>query len=393
MADAVFSIPLAGLGNPSASSVGDSSPWLVLRDYVASDENHLIPFAAQVLLERQTQFNPLVLVGGTGVGKSHLVSGLAARWKREHADGKLICTTGGDFARSFAHATELDAVAEFREKHTACELFVLDDLQQMAGKTAAQHEFLVLFDRLVEAGTFVAVTANAPIPEIQNFAPGLLSRLMSGLVIPVQAPGRAACRVVLQRLARFHDVALNSESLDMILDLAATYPGQLQTVPQLNHVLLELAQAAASHNGPIGPDFVRDVVSSQLVSDRKDSQLTLRSITSLVAKQFGLRSAELRGPLRQQSVVTARGIAILLARELTQLSLQQIGRYFGHRDHTTILHAHRRTQVLVQTDPALQQVVTELRDSALHPTRRGKPVRSRSANADPTGIRKQPLDS
>lgn len=392
MADAVFSIPLAYSGNTPTNTQRESSPWLLLRDYVASEENQLVPFAVQTLFEHRREFSPLVLTGPSGVGKTYLAGGLAARWKQEGSDRKLVSTTGADFARSFAHALEMDAVAEFRDKHATCQLFVLDDLHQIAGKNAAQHELLLLLDQLMENDVFLLVTANQPVLEIPQLLPGLASRLSEGLIVPVRGPGTAARRVILQQLARFHGVELNSDVLDWIVQHTIDRRDELPTVPLLNHLVLELARAADTRAGALTCDLARDILQDQRVSDRDEPQPTLRLLTALVAKQFGLRASDLRGPQRQQSIVTARGVAIFLARELTNQSLLQLGRHFGNRDHTTILHAFRKTESLAKSDPELRQVIDELRSSIQRPSR-GKPVHRQSAGSGRTRSPEQYTDS
>lgn len=322
----------------------------MLREYVGSEENVLARVAAQTLLSSPERFNPLVFVGPTGVGKSHLALGLVERWKHAHRDRQAIVTTGADFARAYAAAVETDSLADLREKYCAADLMLIDDLQELSGKRAAQQELIHLLDALLAAQRRVVVTARQMPSEIPHFAEGLSSRLSAGLCVPLAAPGTLARRTILAKLTALHHMPLAEPTLNLLTESLAG------TVPQLNHAVVELEHVSRNGKQALDPEAVGEFLSQQSTCLRP----SLRTIATTVAKYFRLKSADLKGPSRQTGVVQARSVAMYLARRLTDETLEQIGKQFGGRDHTTVLHACRKTKRLFETDTETRHVVEEL---------------------------------
>lgn len=351
MVSGVFSIPLEvpHVANKPASSNGHgvNSP---LREYIGGEENMLARVAAQTLLAGPEKFNPLVLFGPTGVGKTHLALGLVERWKHAHRDRKAIVTTGADFARAYAEEVETDSLAEMRDKHLAADLLLIDDVQELAGKRAAQQELQYLLDILVAEGRRVVITARQAPGEIAQFSEALASRLAAGLCVPLAAPGTLARRAILANLAALHEAPLAGPALDLLTERLAG------TAPTLNHVIVELQHASRRGKREIDCAAVHEFLAEQSADQRP----TLRAITSVVARYFKLKTADLKGPSRRTGVVEARSLAMYLARRLTDESLEQVGQHFGGRDHTTVLHACRKTESLVETDDDTKHMIEEL---------------------------------
>lgn len=351
MVSGVFSIPLEvpSAASKPAGSNGRGAPS-PLREYIGGEENALARVAAETLLAEPERFNPLVLVGPTGVGKTHLVLGLVERWKHAHRDRKAIVTTGADFARAYAEEVETDSLADLRDRYLAADLLLIDDVQELAGKRAAQQELQCLLDMLVAEGRRVVITARQPPGEIPQFSEGLASRLSAGLCVPLTVPGTLARRAILVKLAALHEAPLAEPAL---VYLAENLEG---TVPALSHAVAELQLASGRGKEQIGSAAVQAFLSEQ----SEDQRPNLRNIASVVARYFRLKTADLKGPSRRTGVVQARSLAMYLARRLTDESLEQVGQHFGGRDHTTVLHACRKTESLVETDDDTKHMVQEL---------------------------------
>ncbi len=357
MVSGVFSIPLEAYPSPSHEAGPHGTPrTITLRDYVGSDENRLVQFSVESLLASDRRYNPIVFVGPSGTGKSLLAVGLAERWRRERPGQVVFTTCGADFARSFAYALDTDSLADLRARTCAAELFVLDDLQQMCPKPAAQEELARLLDQLLDDGRAVLVTASQAPSVSGGLLPGLCSRLSGGLTVPLLAPGIPARRVLLRRIADLHEVQLSDAAIEMLAIGPTDAESDRLTVPQLNHVVVQLAHVARVEATPIELDEIRLFWKDQA----HERQPTLRLITGKVAKHFSVTTLQLRGPSRRSHIVRARGVAMLLARNLTGTSLETVGEYFGGRDHTTVLHACRKTESLRHTDPAISQAMDEL---------------------------------
>ncbi len=366
MVSGVFSIPLQACSTPSPEAGPRGRPCrAALREYVGSDENRLVQFAVQTLLAGQRRYNPVLLCGPTGTGKTLLAEGLAERWREEHPGEPVMATCGADFARSHAYALDTNSLSDFRRRMLTARLFVLDDLQQLRQKTAAQEELARLLDLFLDRATAVLVTSSQPLDVRDGLAAGLCSRLSAGLSVPLRSPGAPARRILLRRLADLYAVPLPDGAIEL---LAAGPPGaaaaERLTVPQLSHAVVQLGHAARTAAAPIGLDDVRAFLAAQAAEERP----SFRAIAAKAARHFGVTVQQLRGPSRASRVVRARGVAMLLARRLTGKSLQVIGQYFGQRDHTTVLHACRKTELLQHGDPAIAQAVDGLARQLTEPS-------------------------
>jgi len=180
---------------------------------------------------------------------------------------------------------------------------------------------------------------------------GLRSRLSAGLCVPLALPARATRRAILERLAKARGVPLPKRAIDGLAD------GIQGGVPALLSAIMEL-EFAAQHDGSV-LDTKR--VQQLVAAGTADKAPTLREIAGSTAKYFGLKLADLKSPLRQRALVAARGVAMYLARQLTNHSFEQIGAFFGGRAHTTVLHGYRRMEKLVRQDRAMREAVGELK--------------------------------
>ena len=351
MANGVVTIPLPGLplaGDWPASDGHQGPPTL---DFFAGPENCLIEPAVSGVLGRQpTPYNPLVLYGPSGTGKSHLARGLAATWKSNFPQSRVAYTTAIDFAREMSDAFEAQAVEDFRARYRGVSLAVFEDVGELAAKPAAQEELLHTLDAVMQRGGQVVATASSAPREIAGFLPALQGRLSAGLCVPLALPGPGTRLAILERWSHLREV----EMADSILNLLAE--GLAGTVPELLGAMLQLEVPAREEGRPIDARQIRDFLS------QRDSAVRpkLRDIATLTARHFALRLRDLRGPSRRRPVVAARDVAIYLCRQLTRESLGRIGEYFGGRDHTTVLHACRKTEELLESDPAIQQAMDHL---------------------------------
>jgi len=353
LVNGVFSIPLPGeplAAEPETATGLHRSAGL--REFIAGPENALLRAAVDEFLSTPgTTYNPLVFVGSSGTGKSHLARGIALEWHRRRPAAAVLCIDAADFAREFALAVETQGTVAFRSRYRGCELLVLEDLAHLDDKPAAQQELIPTLDTLIESGGHAVVTAPAAPAELGFLLPALRGRLSAGLVVPLVRPGLPVRTEILQRLAIQRDLVLTKSAL---LRLAQSLEA---TVPELAGALMFLQAAKDGCDQAIGETQVAEYLASR----EARPQPTLRTIASQTAKHFALKLTELRSPSRRRTVATARNVAMFLARELTADSLVQIGGYFGGRDHATVLHGCRRAEELLQTDQQTQQAVARLR--------------------------------
>lgn len=348
MLDGVISIPLAGLSPPADPSVRKDRACAV--PFVVGPENRLVEGVVGALCGgRAGAYNPLVIHGPSGVGKSHLAWGLAQLWKTQ-LRREVAYTTGDDFARALVDAQETHAVEDFRVRHRKVDLFVLEHLERLVGRATAQEELLHAIDSLVWSGRQVLVTAVAAPPEISGLLPGLAGRLMEGLVVPLVLPGTDARAAIVRALAQGRQLELPEAVVRVLAE------GLRASAAELQGVVARIDAAERLEGQTVDVELARRCVSEH----RGQHPPELRRIAGATARYFSLRMSELKSPSRRQAVVKARGVAMYLARLLTCESLESIGRYFGGRDHTTVLHACRKVEGSLGSEAVIHEAVKRL---------------------------------
>jgi chromosomal replication initiator protein len=355
MVEAIIDIPLPGQGFAcNGAEEKASRAALPLRHFLAGPENCLVHVVVRsVLEEKPNGYNPIVLYGPTGTGKSHLALGLAAEWKARKRR-RVECIAAVDFARELGDAIETQAIEEFRTKYREVGLLVFEDIGHLVNRTSeklsAQDEFIHALDALVERGSWVIVTAaNAP-SEMAGLLPGLQSRLTAGLTVPLAPPDAHTRLAIINHLAGLREIDLSAPAAQSLAE------GLHGAVPELMGALTQLQVPARRNGGQIDEKAVR----SLLARRGSEGGPSLHAIALATAKHFGLKLSEIRSPSRQRAVVTARDVAAHLARNMLKCSFEQIGQYFGGRDHTTIMHSWHKMQNLLNTDPAMQHEVEQI---------------------------------
>ena len=329
------------------------------EDFVAGPENALVVSALQRIAERfgsseePPLLNPLVLVGPSGYGKSHLARGIVRLWTMQEraVQNKAMLELdmqGGpssseylraiDFARQLRTAREEGLLDPLRNRLANLHLLVIEDLQNLPKNTYVQRELRDNLDVLFDTQATIVITTNKPLASIEGFEPGLRDRLNAGLTIRLQPPGFEARQEVLRIAAEQRGLTL---AHDQLLHLAQTNEG---TVPQLLRLLSQ-----------------RELISTVDSATDLRKPLKFKQILAVVARYFSLTQAALCSPARRKSLVYARAMAIHLARSLTDLSYAQIGQHLGSRDHTTIMHASQSIRDRITNDTTIQQDIEELR--------------------------------
>jgi chromosomal replication initiator protein len=316
------------------------------RQFIAGPENALLGILVSAISTRPPLFNPITLYGPTGVGKSHLLEGVVERQRTLGSSSRALSITGSDFARGFARAIELDSVSEWRDRNRRVDLFVLDDLQELSTKPSAQQEFLHTLDALVDQDQQLLIASRHAPLEWSWMSPGLRSRLEGGLIIPVVPPAEETQQFMVTELALRHGLPPGAEPVLQVSCIPRTYP---QIQQSLLHCLQRLAGADAA-----GSD-----VTVRRKSDATQKESLVR-IAKLVARQSQIKLSDMLGPSRRQTIVRARGIAVYLARTLLNLSFDDLGEYFGGRDHTTVLHSWRKTMERLEADVRFKHEIHNL---------------------------------
>ncbi len=333
---------------------GQRTPLSPRHDFVAGPENAVAVEAVRgVLYAAAGSYSPLVLYGPTGVGKTHLASGLAEIWQKRPSTSDnaspVLVWSGDDFARRYAEAIETQAIDEWRRRLQQTTLLVIDDIDRVNGKGAAQEELVWIIDQFAVDHRQVIVTTKSAPEHLKDFCPRLRSRLSAGLAVCVASPGVTARESIIQQLCDQFDVNLDRATIEhMAKEAAAKYP-------QLRGMILELR--TSMRGAHVDHDVLEGVINRRVAANTPD----LKTIAVSSARYHGVTLSDLRSPSRRRGVVAARGVAMVLAREITGASYQQIGTYFGGRDHTTVLHGCRQTTLRSEQDEQTRAALHELR--------------------------------
>ncbi len=326
-------------------------PFARIFPFVAGPEHRLLSQAVTSVLEdTPSPYNPLVLYGPPGTGKTHIARGLARRWATEDR-GPVVVANAADFARSFAAALDENEIVAWRRRVREASLLVLEDVNQLVAKQSALEELRHTIDALLAHSGQIVLTSRLPIEGVTGLPPSLESRLRGGLLVSMPLPATATRSAILEQFAATQEFDLPAATARILAE------GLKVTVPELFGALTELYAVQHADGQPIHAESAHRCV----LLHRGRLQPSLKTIAALSAKYFGLTVAELTGPTRRRAVVQARNVAIYLGRELIGKSLNQLGQFFGGRDHTTVLHGYRTIEVRTRTDPTVRRALDDLR--------------------------------
>jgi chromosomal replication initiator protein len=322
--------------------------------FVVDASNHVAFNAARALAEPGTpRFSPLFLHAGTGRGKTHLMHAVAHAY-REHSPGaRVLCMSAERFMFDFVSALRARDTFAFKQRLRGCDLLLIDDLQFIAGKDATQEEFFHTVNEVMAAGKRLVITADRCPQALDGIEPRILGRLGAGLVADIKAPDYELRRAILTRkLADLPPIAMPAE----VLDLLATRIHA--SIRELEGALNRVVAYGQLTGEAIDLDFATAALGELLRGGQR--RVTIDEIQKLVSQHFELKPLDLVSARRARAVARPRQIAMYLAKRLTTRSLPEIGRKFGGRDHSTVIHAVRRVEELRDQDSDVDQAVRVL---------------------------------
>jgi chromosomal replication initiator protein len=350
-----------GTANASTSSTHPGplgNPRLTFEHFVIGDSNRLAHAAALTVAEMPGHaYNPLFICGPPGVGKTHLLVSIA-NLLLSHDPGLTVrCTTGEAFTNDFLGALGAGSTEAFKLHFRNVDVLLMDDVQFLERKTKTEEEFFHTFNALHDEGRQIVLTSDRPPHDLQALEDRLRERFEAGLVADVKSPDLATRLAILRKRAQHDHIELHDQhALDVIAERVDS------NVRTLEGALIRVVAFSSLTRRPLTAMLAGEVLDGLYPDSGPPAQRTrtVREIQTAACELFGLSADELLSSSRTARITWPRQVAMYLARELTGESLPAIGRQFGGRDHTTVLHAWRRTSARISADDASRQAVQKL---------------------------------
>ena len=322
--------------------------------FVVGDSNKLAYAAARAVADAPAEhYNPLFIYGDSGLGKTHLIYAIAHEIRTKTPNAKIVYIKGDDFTNELVEAIRTGKNVEFRSKYRDADLLLMDDVQFIAGRKQTQEEFFHTFNTLYESKRQIVLTSDRSPKEMQLLDDRLQTRFEWGLLVDVQPPDFETRLAIVKNKAAQWGSVIDDDIAKYIAENVSSNVRQLEGA--MNKILAYRDLIGKEMDEESANRAVRDML-------RKSNEYipTAASIIDEVSRFFGIDEAVVKGPSRSREAVTARQAAMYLVRRMTNLSTPDIGREFGGRDHTTVLHALEQVETKLQNDPGFAQTIKDI---------------------------------
>jgi len=332
------------------------NPHYVFEQFVTGPCNRLAHAASVAVSESPGKaYNPLFLHGSAGMGKTHLLQAACHRMLELDPSLRVMYLSCETFANHFIEAIERGAMHTFRDRYRHVDVLVIDDIQFLAARERSQEEFFHTFNKLHQSQKQIILSADSPPSEIPSLEERLVSRFNWGLVARLDPPCLDTRAAIVRKKAKNLGLAINEE---VTLYIATRVTSNTR---ELEGALLRLHALAAHSTGPIGLDMAEQAVGDG--AGPRQAQITMEGILQAITDHYGVRRGDLQSRKRSKSIAFPRQICMFLARTMTNHSLQEIGAFYGGRDHSTVLHATRTIAELQDRDPELRPTLERITSS------------------------------
>jgi chromosomal replication initiator protein len=329
------------------------NPRYTFETFVVGSGNQFAQAASQAVAELPSRaYNPLFIYGGVGLGKTHLLHAVGHQTAKLFPSMTVAYVSTERFTNELINAIRYDRTAEFRGRYRTIDLLLIDDIQFISGKERTQEEFFHTFNDLYESRKQIVVSSDCSPKDIPDIDERLRSRFEWGLIADIQVPDFETRVAILKKKAALERVRLSD-------DVAYMIAGRVKSnIRELEGSLTRMIAFCALTGREMGTDLAQEVL-ADLWGD-EDKVISIEQIQRRVGDFFGIKISELKAKSRTKTVAFPRQVAMYLARQLTHASLAEIGRAFGGKDHTTVLHAVDKIHGLLEEDPKLRKSIEGL---------------------------------
>ena len=324
------------------------------KNFVVGASNQFAHAASLAVAEAPAKsYNPFFIYGGVGLGKTHLLNSIG-NWVMETGNFRIAYVTTEQFTNEVINSIRYDKMIDLRRRYRNIDMLLIDDIQFLAGKERTQEEFFHTFNTLYEARKQIVLSSDRFPKEMPSMEERLRSRFEWGLIADLQPPDVETRIAILRKKSEEEGLEMGDEVVQLLAE------NLKNNIRELEGALIRLGAYATLTGNTITTEMAKTILRDLLGSQRKF--ITLEDIQNVVANRFHIKPSELKSKRRTKTIVYPRQIAMFLCRELTDSSFPEIGREFGGKDHTTIMHACRQIEKALNDDIVLQTTIKSLKD-------------------------------
>jgi chromosomal replication initiator protein len=326
----------------------------VFDNFVEGDCNRLGRSAGMAVAQRPgvTSFNPLMIYGGVGLGKTHLIQAIGNYIKDTQANKFVLYVSSEKFVNQFINAIRNNTLQAFTNFYMQIDVLILDDVQFLAGKEKTQESFFHIFNHLHQSGKQIIMSSDRPPRDLAGMQDRLLSRFKWGLTADLQQPDFETRIAIIQKKLQADGIYIKDEVIEYLAHSIDT------NVREMEGVIVSLMAHASLNRREIDMELARATLKNIVVDNEKE--ITVDNILDAITSHFDVTLADLKGKSRKKETVFPRQVAMYLMKEFTSLPLKSIGYHFGGRDHSTVIHAVQNISVLIESDKEVEKTIQKL---------------------------------
>lgn len=331
------------------------NPKYIFDNFVVGNGNRFAHAACLAVAQSPAKsYNPLFVYGGVGLGKTHLMQAIGnyITHQKNYTKTNVLYISSEKFTNELINSIRDDRTVSFRDKYRGVDVLLIDDIQFLAGKERTQEEFFHTFNTLYDSNKQIVITSDRPPKEIPTLENRLISRFEWGLITDIQPPDFETRVAILRKKAQIENLDIPVEIIDFI---AAKIPSNIRQLEgALNKLVAFSTLTKNDLSVPLAQEILKDIIPME------NKEISINQIQKIASDYFNIKLSVLLSKKRIKNIVTARQIAIYLARELTNFSLPVIGEAFGGKDHTTILHSYNKIKNKIEKDKGLKSIIENL---------------------------------
>ncbi len=345
------------ISEPSAQydfRVSELNPKYTFSTFVVGASNRFAHATAEAIVKKPgTQYNPFVIYGGVGLGKTHLMHAIGHALRKENPFSRVLYTTSEQFVNEYIKCIADNTPEKFRNKYRNLDCLLIDDLQFLIAKEKSEEEFFHTFNALLNANKQLVISSDRSPKEMTLYEKRLISRLEWGVIADIKIPDIETRIAILRKKADLEGFFVPDDVISFLSSSIKT------NVRALEGALIRLKAFSLATGNPLSIDYAKDIL-KDTISSENPSSVSPETIQRVVAYKYSVDVKDLKGNQRYASISTPRQVAMYLCCTMTDMSLKDIGRVFGGKDHTTVLHARDKIRKKVEEDPFFLEMINKL---------------------------------